>query len=43
VKQDGRINDDPSHFGQHIDNMKRSQGNFGITFHGDLEHGFLHI
>ncbi len=43
MKQDGRINDDPSHFGQKIDNMRRAQGSFGITFHGDLEHGFLHI
>ncbi len=43
VKQDGRINDDPSHFGQKIDNMRRAQGSFGNTFHGDLEHGFFHI
>jgi hypothetical protein len=44
VKQDGRINVNPSHFNQRpINSMMGVQGNFGITFHGGLEHGFLHI
>jgi hypothetical protein len=44
VKQDGNINVDPSHFNQRpINSTMRVQGNFGITFHGGLEHRFLHI
>lgn len=44
MKQNGWINVDPSHFNQRpIDSMMRVQGNFGITFHGGLEHEFLHI
>ncbi len=33
----------PSHFGQGLLLLKNAQGNFGITFHCNFEHEFLHI
>jgi hypothetical protein len=33
----------PPHFGQRLILFKKAQGNFGITFHCNFEHDFLHI
>ncbi len=37
------MKDDPPHFGQGVDSIKRAQGNLGITFHYNFEHELLHI
>jgi hypothetical protein len=36
------MKDDLSHFVQGVDNIKKAQGNLGITFHYNFEHGLLH-
>jgi len=37
------MKDDPPHFDQGVDSIKRAQGNLGITFHCNFEHELLHI
>jgi hypothetical protein len=34
------MKDDPPHFGQGVDNIKRAQGNLGITFHYNFVDNF---
>jgi hypothetical protein len=36
------MRDDPSHFGQGVDSIRRAQGSLGITSHYNFEHGLLH-
>ncbi len=40
MKYNNTIDDDPPHFGQMIDNIRRAQGNFGIIFHHHFKHEF---
>ncbi len=38
-----KMKDDPPHFGQRVDNIKRAQGNLCITLHCNFEPELLHI